>query len=54
MQAALGMDEVAALHDFNGNAQRRFAKRIKGVLGPNGMLSPGKQGIWPAGYCNED
>jgi 4-cresol dehydrogenase (hydroxylating) len=46
------MDEVAALYDFNNNAQRRFAETIKDVLDPNGILSPGKQGIWPKAYRN--
>jgi 4-cresol dehydrogenase (hydroxylating) len=44
------MDEVASLYDFNNNAQRRFAERIKDCLDPSGILSPGKQGIWPATF----
>lgn len=44
------MDEVAALYDFNDNAQRRFAEKIKDCLDPNGILSPGKQGIWPRSF----
>ncbi len=43
------MDEVASLYDFNDNVQRRFAEKIKDCVDPNGILSPGKQGIWPAG-----
>jgi len=44
------MDEVAGLYDFNNNAQRRFAELIKDAVDPNGILSPGKQGIWPRGW----
>jgi 4-cresol dehydrogenase (hydroxylating) len=47
------MDEVASLYDFNNNAQRRFAEKVKDCLDPNGILSPGKQGIWPANYRNK-
>ena len=43
------MDLVADQYSFNGHAQRRLAERLKDTLDPNGVLSPGKQGIWPKG-----
>jgi 4-cresol dehydrogenase (hydroxylating) flavoprotein subunit len=42
------MDLVAEQYDFNDHAQRRFNERLKDALDPDGILSPGKQGIWPA------
>ena len=44
------MDLAAEQYSFNGHAYMRFAETIKDALDPNGILSPGKQGIWPRSY----
>lgn len=44
------MDEVAGLYGWNEGALGRFNARIKDALDPAGILSPGKQGIWPRRY----
>ncbi len=41
------MDLVADQYDFNGHALRRFTETLKDAVDPNGILAPGKQGIWP-------
>jgi 4-cresol dehydrogenase (hydroxylating) len=41
------MDEVADSYDFNGHALRRLAETVKDALDPQGILAPGKQGVWP-------
>jgi 4-cresol dehydrogenase (hydroxylating) len=41
------MDLAAEQYSFNDHSHRRFVETIKDALDPNGILSPGKQGIWP-------
>ena len=47
------MDLAAEQYSFNNHAYRRFAETIKDALDPKGILSPGKQGIWPRSMRSE-
>ncbi|KAG5752930.1 hypothetical protein H9Q70_004416 [Fusarium xylarioides] len=41
------MDAVQNLYAYNGHIYRRFVETLKAAVDPNGILSPGKQRIWP-------
>jgi 4-cresol dehydrogenase (hydroxylating) flavoprotein subunit len=42
------MDLAAAQYGFGGHAALRLMERLKDALDPDGILAPGKQGVWPA------
>ncbi|MFD0021848.1 FAD-binding oxidoreductase [Streptomyces sp. NPDC058382] len=44
------MDQVAATYGFNDHAVLRLGERIKDALDAEGILAPGKHGIWPRRY----
>lgn len=46
------MDQVAGTYNWNDNALMKFNNTLKDVLDPNGILAPGKSGIWPKRYRN--
>ncbi|MBV9194508.1 MAG: FAD-binding oxidoreductase [Solirubrobacterales bacterium] len=46
------MDLAAEQYSFGDHAYRRFCETLKDALDPIGILSPGKQGIWPHAMRN--
>ncbi|MBU0556477.1 MAG: FAD-binding oxidoreductase [Alphaproteobacteria bacterium] len=45
------MDAISDTFGFNDHAMRRMTEKVKDTLDPNGILSPGKNGIWPSAYA---
>ena len=43
-------DQVAETYSWNDNALMKLNEKLKDCLDPNGILAPGRSGIWPARY----
>ncbi|KAI0007142.1 putative vanilly-alcohol oxidase [Xylariaceae sp. FL0662B] len=46
------MDQVAGTYSWNDGALMKFNEKLKDALDPNGILAPGRCGIWPKRYRN--
>lgn len=46
------MDEVSETYSFNNYALRRFVENLKDSIDINGVIAPGRGGIWPKKYRN--
>ena len=43
-------DQVANTYNWGGNALMKFNECLKDALDPNGIMAPGRCGIWPKSY----
>ncbi|TKA50974.1 hypothetical protein B0A55_13254 [Friedmanniomyces simplex] len=43
-------DQVAGTYNWNDNAVMRLNEKLKDAMDPNGILQPGRSGIWPKVY----
>jgi len=48
--APLFQDLVASTYSFNNNRLRHFQEALKDAVDPNGIIAPGRGGIWPKPY----
>lgn len=49
----LFQDQVMGLYSYNNHSLLRFHEAVKDAVDPNGILSPGRYGIWPKHLRNE-
>jgi FAD/FMN-containing dehydrogenase len=50
----VGMEEARAAYNYNNGSLLSLHDRLKDTLDPNGIFSPGKNGMWPKRMREED
>ncbi|OJG06103.1 4-cresol dehydrogenase [hydroxylating] flavoprotein subunit [Pseudonocardia autotrophica] len=48
------MDQVMGTYNWGDGALLKFHEKVKDALDPNGIIAPGKSGIWPEKYRGQD
>jgi 4-cresol dehydrogenase (hydroxylating) len=41
-------EQAVSKFSFNNNSLLRFQEKLKDSIDPNGIIAPGRYGIWPA------
>ncbi|ORY57418.1 FAD-linked oxidase-like protein [Pseudomassariella vexata] len=44
------MDQIADTYSFNNHSLLKLSETLKNAIDPNGILAPGKNGVWPSNY----
>jgi len=47
------MDQIMGTYNWNNGALLKFNEVLKDAIDPNGILMPGKSGVWPQQYREE-
>lgn len=48
------MDQIMDTYSFNDSIFRKFNEQIKNAVDPNGIIAPGKSGVWPKQYNRDE
>ncbi|GME23093.1 FAD-linked oxidase [Neofusicoccum parvum] len=44
------MDQIADTYSWNDHSLLKLSEKLKDAIDPNGILAPGKNGVWPGTY----